>query len=134
MTIGVRQRTSSLLPIVFRLPQHRAQTSFRSPKKDDLFSKQSLMHLVAHPVTHENLQLWLQVAIGITIGFLYSLPLPISIPNGIDDCFIFETAVYRRRLSPPRLTPPPFKLPPLNPPPSICGVDIRGVDILGTDI
>ena len=53
---------------------------------------------VAHPVTHENLELWLQVAIG--IGFLYSLQLPISIaipmripmPNGIDDCFIFEAA------------------------------------------
>jgi hypothetical protein len=49
---------------------------------------------LAHPVTHENLELWLQVAIG--IGFLYSLQLPISIaipmPNGIDDCFIFEAA------------------------------------------
>jgi hypothetical protein len=57
---------------------------------------------VAHPVTHENLEFWLQVAIG--IGFLYSLQLPISIaipmripmripmPNGIEDCFIFEAA------------------------------------------
>jgi hypothetical protein len=57
--------------------------------------EQSLMRLLAHPVTHENLELWLQVAIG--IGFLYSLQLPIAIaipvpmPNGIDDCFIFGT-------------------------------------------
>ena len=53
---------------------------------------------VAHPATHENLELWLQVAIG--IGFLYSLqlpiamaiPIPIPMANGIDDCFIFEAA------------------------------------------
>jgi hypothetical protein len=56
---------------------------------------------VAHPVTYENLELWLRVAIGIGIGigFLCSLQLPISIAIPIpipmiDDCFIFGSGQF----------------------------------------